>query len=364
MARVYRDKRTGKLIIDYLGVDGRRRREKTTATTKEEANALLRMKLSEVTKATLLGVRSLDAIQPKTFAAFMSEEYLPHCKATHTATTYVNSDEVRARILKPFFGGMLLRAVTPGDVQRYVDKRIAQPAFHRGRPVRPATVNRELVFLSGVFSEAERRGYVERNPVRGIAHLPERNDKLRWLTVEEEGKLLAYCPAFLRPIVLLAIHTGMRRGEILNLKRVDLNFTDGLIRVADTKNHKARYIPMNAKAREILEQTPEVLGVPFVFVNPDTGDRYVDTTHAFLRACRRAGITGLRFHDLRHTFASRLAQAGVPLNNIRELMGHGSMQMVLRYAHLSPNCLRDAVAVLDRAEKPSEMAQGWHKKAL
>jgi integrase len=363
MARVYRDKRTGKLIIDYLGVDGRRRREKTTATTKEEANALLRMKQSEITRATLLGVRSVDAIQPKTFSDFIEEEYLPHCKATHTATTYANSDQVRARILKPFFGAMLLRAVTSGDVQRYVDKRTTQPAFHRGRSVRPATINRELGFLSGIFSEAERRGYVERNPVRGIALLPERNDKLRWLTEEEEGRLLAYCPTFLRPIVLLAIHTGMRRGEILNLKRVDLNFKDGLIRVADTKNHKVRYIPMNVKAREILDQTPEVLGVPFVFVNPESGDRYVDTTHAFLRACRCAGITGLRFHDLRHTFASRLAQAGIPLNNIRELMGHGSMQMVLRYAHLSPNCLREAVAVLDRVENPAQLAQGWHKAA-
>ncbi len=363
MARVYRDKRTGKLIIDYVSVDGKRRREATTATNREEANALLRMKQSEITKATLLGVRSLDAIKPTTFAEFVKDEYLPHCKATHTASTYNNSDEVRSRILKPFFGGMLLRAVTSGDVQRYVDKRTSQPAFRRKRPVRPATINRELVFLSGIFSEAERRGYVERNPVRGIAHLPERNDKLRWLTVEEEGKLLAYCPAFLRPIVLLAIHTGMRRGEILNLKRVDLNFTDGLIRVADTKNHKARYIPMNVKAREVLDQTVEVLGVPFVFVNPETEDCYVDTTHAFLRACRRAGVEGLRFHDLRHTFASRLAQAGVPLNNIRELMGHGSMQMVLRYAHLSPNCLRDAVAMLDRVETPAQMAQGWHKTA-
>lgn len=354
MAKVYQDTRARKRggvrpwIIAYVGLDGKRHRERTTATTKEEARSILRQKLSAITKANITGVHSLEALKPHAFEDFVRGEHLPHCKATHTASTYARDADL-ARAVLPYFAKMTLRAVTPGDVQRFVDQR-AGALSRYGKPLRPASVNRELMFVSGAMAEAVKRGYVERNPVTGISQLPEHNDKLRWLTEQEEARMMALCPEFLRPIVMTALHTGARRGEVLGLKWSDVDFEQRLIRWTMTKNHRTRYVPINDVLDGLLRSIPPYVGAdgpsPHVFTNPETGTRYRDVTHAFKRACRQAGLADVSFHTLRHTFASRLAQAGVSVKAIQELLGHGSLQVTMRYAHLAPNDLRRAVDVL------------------
>jgi integrase len=373
MAKVYQDTRsrkTGALrpwCISYVGLDGKRHRDKTTAATKAEAEAILRKKMSEVTKAKLTDAHTLEAAKPKPFKEFLIKEYLPHCQATHTPSTYYG-DRSCAKSSLPYFGALSLRSITPGTIQRFIDQQAGReigPAKKK-RKIRPATVNRLFMFVSGVLAEAVRRGYIDRNPASRIPQLPEHNDKLRWLTDAEEERLLAFAPDYIKPLILTAIHTGMRKGEVLRLKRADLDFEQRLLQVTQAKNHRVRYIPMNDTLMELLRSIPAFVGKngpsPYVFTNPETGVGFTNIDHGYREAVRKAGLTGVNFHTLRHTFASRLVQAGVPLNTVRELLGHGTMQVTMRYAHLAPNNLHEAVAVL--AKKGSAGSPAKDKKLV
>lgn len=373
MAKVYQDTRsrkTGALrpwCISYVGLDGKRHRDKTTAATKAEADAILRKKMSEVTKAKLTDAHTLEAAKPKPFKEFLTKEYLPHCQATHTPSTYYG-DRSCAKSSLPYFGALSLRSITPGTIQRFIDQQAAReigPAKKR-RKIRPATVNRLFMFVSGVLAEAVRRGYIDRNPASRIPQLPEHNDKLRWLTDAEEERLLAFAPDYIKPLILTSIHTGMRKGEVLRLKRADLDFEQRLLQVTQAKNHRVRYIPMNDTLMELLRSIPPYVGKkgpsPYVFTNPETGVGFTNIDHGYRESVRKAGLTGVNFHTLRHTFASRLVQAGVPLNTVRELLGHGTMQVTMRYAHLAPNNLHEAVAVL--AKKRSADTPATDRKLM
>jgi integrase len=340
--------------IKYKGLDGRWHRERTDATTKEQAARVLAQRLGELSEAKLRGAASTAGLEPITLEEFVTKEYLPHCQATHTSETY-HSDKSLAALLLRQFGKMLLRGITAGDVQRYLDRCVLEVVGknEEGEEIRrrPATINRRRMFLSGVFSEAIRRGYLDRNPARGIPNLPEHNDRLRWLTKNEEERILGYSPDYLKPILLTALKTGMRKGELLRLKWADLDFDQRILRVAHTKNHKVRYIPMNRSLVELLGAISPFVGPrgqsPYVFTNAETGGRYKDLSRVTEKICRKAGLDDVTFHTLRHTFASRQAQAGIPLNTIRELLGHGDMKVTMRYAHLAPNNLREAVEALE-----------------
>jgi integrase len=364
MATVWKDMRTrGRPVwcIFYKGMDGKWHRERTGARTKEQAQAILHKKTEEMLKAKITGVTNVEGLKPRTFKDFVENEYLPHCKATHTKETY-KRDRYLSNAVMGFFGKMILRAITPGEVQRYVDQRVGKKSPNSKRPISPATTNRELMFVSGALTEAEQRGYIDRNPARKVSQLPEHNDRVRWLNRDEEKAILAKSPVFLRPIIFTAIHTGMRQGELLGLRWVDLDFDQKLVRVAHGKNHKVRYIPMNAELYKLLSAirppTPTWEKSPYVFANPRTLDdreakgRYKDIAHAFSRVADGAGLGDVTFHTLRHTFASRLVQGGATMKAVQELLGHGSMQMTMRYAHLAPNNLRDAVEILTRTEAP------------
>lgn len=357
MASIWRDTRTrGRPVwcILFKGLDGRWHRERTDATTKEQASRILAQRMGKISEAKLQGAHSIEVLKPVTFEDFVTTEYLPHCQATHTLETY-HGDRSLGAILNKHFGKMLLRAISSGDVQRYLDRCTLETVGkdESGKAVtrRPATVNRRRTFLSGIFTEAERRSYVDRNPVRAVSHLPEHNDKLRWLNDAEEERLLGYAPEWFKSIILAALNTGMRKGELLRLKWADLDFEQRLVRASHTKNHRVRYIPMNQPLYDLLQSIDHFSGPkgpsPYVFTNTDTGSRFKALNGSFERVCERAGFDDVTFHTLRHTFASRLAQAGVPLNNIRELLGHGDMKVTMRYAHLAPNNLREAVKVLE-----------------
>jgi integrase len=242
--------------------------------------------------------------------------------------------------------------------------------------VMPATVLRDISVISGCLSRAVRLGYLEANPIRNVDKPRiDRSPKVRFLDDDEEGRLrealaardakmraerasanqwrrdrrreplpdLPHYGDHLTPAVLVTMNTGLRRGELLALKWDDVDLKQGNITVegGTAKSGHTRHIPLNAEAVDVLTKWKEQ--------RPDADRVFpIDTSFktAWAALLKAANIERFRWHDLRHHFASRLAQAGVPLNTIRELLGHGSLAMTLRYAHLAPDQRREAVARL------------------
>jgi len=149
--------------------------------------------------------------------------------------------------------------------------------------------------------------------------------------------------------VLAALHTGMRKGELLGFTWDCVDMTHGYIRLKQAKNGKARALPFNETLWSLLSGLRTHLDMPWVF-HAHTGLRRDDVRHGFDRACERVGLTDFHFHDRRHSFASWLCMKGVPLATIGILLGHSSPTMTLRYAHLSPKHLTSAVRVLDHQD--------------
>jgi integrase len=143
----------------------------------------------------------------------------------------------------------------------------------------------------------------------------------------------------------------MRRGEILNLKWGHIDFEARIIKVVSerTKNEKTRHIPINADLfNQILKLKSDNGQSPFVFLNPATKKPFLDMKTPFKRACRISGIKGLRFHDLRHTFASRLVANGIDVETVRDLLGHHSILVTQRYVHSTDERKRKAVEILNK----------------
>lgn len=244
-----------------------------------------------------------------------------------------------------FFGNCSLVQITPRLINEYKNKRCSDG-------VKSATINRELATLKKAFNLALKEWeWIESNPVSKVSMEPEDNKRDRWLTLDEEERLLNACPHWLREIVVFALKTGMRLSEILELSWEAVDFFRKTVTVFKSKNKERRTIPLNGTAIELLKSKAKVrlIKTNLVFYSPRAykllGRRNV--SWVFHTVARRAGISDFRFHDLRHTFATRLIQAGRDLYEVQKLLGHKSPSMTQRYAHHWPESLRHAVEVLD-----------------
>jgi integrase len=210
-----------------------------------------------------------------------------------------------------------------------------------------ATPNRYRSTLSAVFEHAIAAGKLEWNPARRIKKRPENNTRVRFLSAEEEEALLGVIRARWpqrEAELMVAIHAGLRRSELFATYEVPdgglrwewVNLRTGLISLPRTKPHKSRHIPLNSLLRRTFASIPRILSVPYVFET-------TDPNKWFTKACKLAGLENLHWHDLRHTFGSRLVMDGVPLRAVAELMGHSQITTTQRYAHLAPGYLADAV---------------------
>lgn len=253
----------------------------------------------------------------------------------------------------------LARAFGSFPLRRFNTMMIEQYQTERLQRNKPATVNRLFATISHMFTKAVEWDMVEEETlkrIRKVKLLPENNKRLRYLSKEQCQALVDACDPHLRPIVITALNTGCRKGEILSLeweKHIDLRH--GFITLDKTKNGDRREIPVNETVRITLQGITRRLDIPFVFFDPSAGKRYQDVKRSFKTALRRAGIRDFRFHDLRHTFASHLVMAGVDLATVKELLGHKDIKMTLRYAHLAPAHKLKAVEILDRTltDKPT-----------
>ncbi len=217
--------------------------------------------------------------------------------------------------------------------------------------ISPATVNRELACLKTVFNKAVEWGRLENNPIRRVRKFKESNPRERILSAAEALSLVENAAPSIRPILIVALHTGMRRNEILSLKWKNIEFAREYILIEDSKSGRSRKVPMNAAVLEALRARPR--DSEFVFFNPETKDHIKDIKTALRAACRRAEIKGLRLHDLRHTAASKMIEAGVDLVTVSKILGHASIQMTMRYAHPTTENMRRAVERLAEILNPT-----------
>lgn len=243
-----------------------------------------------------------------------------------------------------FFGGHKLLAITPKTISEY-------KSFRYSNGVKPATINRELAMLSKAFNLAIKEWeWVKENPVSKIPKERENNERDRWLTEDEEKRLLDYSPSWLRDIIIFDLNTGLRQGELLSLEWNRVNLFRKTIIIQESKNGKPRTIPLTQIAADILAEKSKVRNIKndLVFTNSD-GTRFDrhNLRRAFNIALRKAGIGNFHFHDLRHTFATRLAQKGVDIYKISKLLGHQDIRMTQRYAHHCPESLRTAIQVME-----------------
>ncbi len=243
------------------------------------------------------------------------------------------------------FGSLPLRHFTTLIIEQYQTDLLNDG-------LKPASVNKNISIIKHMFKKACEWDMVEEaiaKKVRSVKLLEANNRRLRFLSQEECQSLINSCDRHLKPIVIMALNTGMRRGEILNLTwdRVDLKH--GFILLDITKNGERREVPINATLRNVLNCIVRSIQSPYVFFDPKTGKHYKSLKHSFSSACRRAKITDFHFHDLRHTFASHLVMAGVDLTTVKELLGHKTLTMTLRYSHLAPSHKVNAMSILDTA---------------
>lgn len=330
--RVYQ--RKGVWYIDY-SFNGRRVRKKVGTSKKMAEFALKEIEL-RIVKGEFLGIT-----EPKEMLFDkLCDEYLKFSKSNKAPQSH-RRDQVSIKNLLRNFGGKLIANIAAYDLERY-------KSFRRNE-VTPASVNRELSCIKHMFNKAVQWNYLRENPFRNVLKFKEPAGRVRYLTEEEIDKLLNCCADYLKPIVVTALNTGMRKGEILRLKWEDIDLKNRVITIRTSKNNEARIIPMNDILHRELISIGAEIGPQYVFTHTD-GRPYHDIRGGFKATLKRAGIKDFRFHDLRHTFASHLAMKGVDIRTIQELLGQKTITMTMRYSHLSNKALKEAVDKLNSAK--------------
>lgn len=347
--------RTGPLGIAYwirYQVHGRRVKESLgPGSTRREAEALLHRRISEARH----GRPHLPHGAGDTVAQLL-DRYLAHC-AVRGLRSVRSMRSKCAVILRHRIASRTAANLTQADFEGYVRDRLARHGSTP--PPAPATVNRELGIMRAALRWAARRGEVQAIP--HVQLLREPPGRVRYLSEAEEVALLRAAAPRLRALLVLALQTGCRAGELLGLRWGDVDLQGGVVHVersapggrAGTKGGGRRDVPLSEGARAALvtlrgmagEVKGRELDAMLVVCTADGGP-YQNVQRDFGIVRRRAGLDNVRFHDCRHTVASRMAMGGIPLAVIRDLLGHSTIRVTERYAHLTPGAVRDAVAGL------------------
>jgi len=269
----------------------------------------------------------------------LSEEYLTYSKTNKTSDTY-RRDQTSMKNLLTAFHGRLISKISAHDLELYKNMRRKQ--------VKPATVNRELSCIKHMFNKAVNWDYIKENPLRSVTKFKEPPGRVRYLTKDEIDKLLKACAKHLKPIVIFALNTGMRKGEILRLRWSDIDMINRMIKITVSKNNELRCVPINDTLYSLLKKLQNGKKKDSNVFAWKNGKPILRINNGFYNAMDRAGIKDFRFHDLRHTFASHLAMNGVDIRVIQQLLGHKTISMTMRYSHLSDKNLRQAVDRLDK----------------
>lgn len=331
----------GKQVNYRLGVDGQ--------MTPAQARDLAKNKIAEVTQGVdVQAVRKSDRTKSKfsklsTLRFFIEEKYAPWLKSRNpkTADKTIKAFESSFPALMDF----QLSDINAWEIEKWRNKRLTDG-------VKPATTNRQINTIKGCLSRAVEWGAIDSHDLNKVKTLTVNNSKVRYLSKDEEIRLrdsLKVCDTdFLEVIVLLALNTGMRKGELLSLEWNHINFDNKIVTIdfQNAKSGTTRHIPLNTQAFNALENWKlGTVGVGYIFKDKDQ-NQLKDFPLIWKTLLDKAQITKFRFHDLRHHFASKLVMASVDLNTVRELLGHSDLKMTLRYAHLAPEHKAAAVNLI------------------
>jgi integrase len=347
-------RRRGNIWYYDFMVRGKRYREAIPdARTKQEAKDIE----AEARRLVRQG-KYVPLLAPR-LETFIEEVYLPWAKTNKRS---FRNDAWRCAVLNEYFGHLRLNEITVWLVEKFKSERL-KGETRLGKTRTPASVNRELDLLSRILSMACDQDLLTNNCLRKVKRLREDNARERVLSVSEEARLMAVLERTrspLRAMVIVALHTGMRRGEIHRLTWADVDFDRGIILVRKTKTGRDRIVPMHnlverlmkelSQAAQLREKAIQINNRSFSIEVEICDNRIFEIDwieKLWRKTCKRAGITNLRFHDLRHTFATRLAAKGVDAFAIARLLGHATVNMTALYVNSTSEHLQAAINKLD-----------------
>ena len=323
--------------VSYWTPAGRQRQSLQTTNRRAAARKAKRMD-DLIARAAWEELAALDEEkkQPMTFQEFVYHHYLP--KYCDWAASTRKGNAGRMRLLCVEWGHRPLSALMARDIKTYLKRREAE-----GLSI--ASQNRYLALLKALFKAAVLYGHCSANPTADIVMRREEQRIPEALTEGQIEALLDACSDKIRPLVTVAVDTGLRRSELFGLRWADVDLEEDKLTVAHSKTGDFRVVWLPERARQVLAERKAQntdRKVVDLCVFP-----FTDIKQGLDAAGKRAGIGHVHMHQLRHSYATRLRDKGVPLDRIKELLGHKTMQMVLRYAKARPEQTREAVATLN-----------------
>ncbi len=339
MATIYR---RGRVWWVRFRLNGQHVRRSAYTQQKSEALAFLLRLMSEHAAA------ARDERPSYTYAETVERFFAESSIKARTKASYRSNDKACRSTL----GALRLADINRRALADHV-------AGRKQAGVADATIRRDLAFLSSLFSAAIRWEWVDTNPVTAVGKrsLKEAQPRTRFLTRPEFASLKRVASDHLKPILTLAVETGMRREELLGLTVRSIDLERREVHLDKTKTNSPRRVPLTDTAVVTIESllnAPDRPSSPYLICKAD-GDRYVDLRKPFATALKRCGINDFRWHDLRHTFASWWVQGGGDLYRLSRVLGHSTLQMSARYGHLRTNDLHDEMRAL--AQKRSQERQ-------
>lgn len=271
----------------------------------------------------------------------MFDMFLDYSKINNSKHQY-EQNKHKVEVFKTFFGNILIKDITAEHIEKL-------KAYLLDKGLKNSSVNRYYSSLSKAFNLIILNKKLSMiNPCTMVKKLKEDNQIMRYLTEDEEQRLLKELSPHLKPIVICALTTGLRLSNILNLKWQSINLDVGFIEILkqENKGHKKIQIPLSNKFKQELYK----IGIKesgYVFINAKTNKPYTTIKTGFAEACRRANIKDLRFHDLRHTVGTRLVANGADLQTVKEYLAHSSLTTTQRYTHPVKENMKRAVDILD-----------------
>lgn len=359
-------KSAGKWVARVVFVDdtGKTRQVERLSETKRSAGDLCDRMAVELSKSHG-GIRTGDKMTFDDLADFCEKHF-------YKAATYADGRKIEGvrsittalaqlKVLREYFGKLPLRSIINVTLRDYRNSRLQTVSNHTKRKISVTTVNRELAMMRRMINISLTEGWIVKDPFAGhksLINLADEKPRERILSKAEEERLLSACEtearAHLRPLIVLALDTSMRRGELFRIRWDDIDFDNGRITIeaTHTKTQRKRFAPLTARAAFELKKIMSYSRDPRVFP-------FTDVKRAFNGAKREAGLDDVRFHDLRHTGITRLVRGGFSAEEAGKIAGHTQTQTTYRYINTDADSLNRASQILANYEdlvvdKPSD----------